>query len=143
MSVIIIDDLSILPASEEDSEFVYHLRFVEEDKYFYFYQDKISSENHNRFWRNHWKDYYIGRLEGRRIGFYGIVEGDFRISIIPEMRGLGIGSLLIKDAVNRLCFTSVRVLKNNKASLSAFHKNGFFIVGENVMNDCEYFILSI
>ena len=136
------DNLSILPALEKDGQFVYHLRFIEEDKCYYFHKDLTPLDVHNDFWRKHWKDYYIAYIGYKKIGFFGIVEGDFRISIIPEMRGYGVGSLMIQDAVNRLGFTTVRVLKNNKASLSAFRKNGFFIVGEDVMNDCEYFILS-
>ena len=134
--------LFIRQAGLRDSEFIHNLRTRSEDKKSYFSGTAISLRDHEDFWEKNYQSYWIAIKKAQRVGFYGIVKGDFRFAVIPTMRGKGIGSEMIAHAIKMSGIESVKVAKTNTASLKCFLANGFFIkTNESLLDDCDYILL--
>ena len=114
-------------ARSSDSGFVRELRNNPADRGNYRQQGYIGKEAHEEFWRRCWEDYYIVEIDGEAIGYFGFVEGDFRIAICREYRGQGVGTQVVKDWIEKFAGRCVYVHKENKQSLKIFLANGFLV----------------
>lgn len=128
--------INVRRANFKDWEFVYMLRTLAEDSEYYFSGNDINVQEHLIFWRHNYKEYWIAEAQETAVAFYGLVNGDFRFAVLPCYRGHGIGSILIKHAIERHNLSQVVVDKNNAASISCFLKNNFYIAKEEI--DREY-----
>ena len=139
----LVNPLLITPATLSDSDFVYSLRNRNEDQYCYFSGSNFTMLEHQKFWQVNYLFYWIATLDTLRLGFYGIVDGDFRFAVCPGHRGLGIGSKLIQHAITTSNLNTVRVAKNNLASIKCFLVNGFNLSAEEKIGpfsrDCLVF----
>lgn len=126
-----LNNMVIRPASLEDSDFVFLLRTRTEDAKYYFTGSKIQKDTHEWFWLKNLKSYYIIEVDGLRVGFFGIVNSDFRFAVMPEYRGKGLGKLIVSYAYTNLGVRQVRVSADNQASIKCFSSNGFTVVRES------------
>jgi putative acetyltransferase len=73
---------------------------------------------------------YCIRNEDRIKGFLGLSDDKIEMLFIePEFRGKGIGSQLLKFAINELGFSQVDVNEQNTAALAFYKRYGFEVVG--------------
>ena len=135
-------NISFRPAEQRDARFVYDLRFRHQDSSCYFSNIFVSFEEHALFWEDNFKSYWIAEELSIRIGFYGIINEDFRYSVIPEYRGRGIGTYIVADAIKRLELRQVRVIAENISSIKVFRKNSFIVSQYGELHGIEYLTLS-
>jgi hypothetical protein len=109
--------------------FIYKLRNNKKDQRYYG-SKKINPMEHIRFWLRYWKDHTIYSLGGIRIGYSGIVEGDFRYAVMPQYRGKGYGNEIVHNSLNRLTGKTIKVKRDNYASIRIFITQGFSIKKE-------------
>ena len=112
-------------AGLNDCQFVYELRTLKDDKYKY--EKTVSTyKKHKSFWRKYYESYRIISYENAVIGYFGLVEEDFRIAIVENYRGRGIGSKVIEDNKKLLKNKIIKIASHNKQSIRIFEKNGFY-----------------
>lgn len=121
--------IKIQDAKLEDCLFVYKIRTDKRDEKNYFTQ--VSSfEEHKKFWEKHHGSYKIVSLDNKQIAYYGIVRGDFRIAITNEMRGKGIGKMIVQKAIKMIGDNEIKIAKTNERSIKMFKSCGFRILKE-------------
>jgi RimJ/RimL family protein N-acetyltransferase len=113
----------------KDGFFVYQLRNNANDQKYYG-ESGIEPLGHLRFWLKYWKDHTIYSLGEKKIGYSGIVKEDFRYAIIPQYRGQGYGKEIVRASLDRLTGKTVRVKRNNHASIRIFNSHGFTVTEE-------------
>ena len=116
-------------ATLADCRFVYELRTLKDD--ITKYEMTVATYNaHKNFWKKYFDSYKIISFENTVIGYFGMVEEDFRIAIIQSYRGMGIGSKVIEDNKSLLRDKLIKIAYHNKQSIRVFEKNGFCKTGE-------------
>ena len=122
--------ITLRKAEPNDSTFVYGLRTNLSDEENYKSGCQITYQEHKHFWDKNFRYYKIILHKGRRVGYCGLVNKDFRIAIIPECRGKGIGKSVVKQCSDLIKDNKIYVMKTNKASLKCFLGNNYKIIDE-------------
>jgi len=112
-------------ATINDCEFVYRLRFYPDDLDNYFTSVISPLVAHRSFWVDNYSSYCVAECNGLRVGYYGVVNDDFRYAVVPSARGKGIGKGLIMHAILKYDIRIAKVAVNNFASIKCFLSSGF------------------
>ena len=112
-------------ATVKDSKFVYRLRFDPDDLDNYFTSVIPPLVSHRKFWLDNYQSYCIAECNGLRVGYYGLVNEDFRYAVVPSARGKGIGKNLVTHAILTEDIRIAKVAINNLASIKCFLSCGF------------------
>lgn len=73
--------------------------------------------------------------EGKIIGFLGVAEGNIEMLFIhPDVRGTGIGTVLLKYALEKLNSTKVDVNENNPEALGFYKHFNFEVIGRSELD---------
>lgn len=139
-------EFNIRPANSSDMLNVFNLSNDEEVRKNSFNMDKIELESHKKWYNAKINSsntifYIVTDLENKFIG-YSRFDNDYgnwtiTIHLVPDMRGKGLGSKIIKKVSNKILTnekinkTQAYVKQNNQASLRAFEKAGYVIVGNS------------
>lgn len=122
-------DLWIRKAEQCDADFVYALRTRSEDRECYLTTVK-SKEVHRGYWELNHCAYSLVLKGAKRAGYFGLVENDFRIAVLPEFRGQGIGGYILEHVKCSLSDKTIRIVAENKPSLNLFLRSGFKVQEE-------------
>jgi len=109
-----------------DSLFVYQLRTDKRDRGSYLTR-VTSFEEHQNFWERNYHNYMILWLNNKRVAYFGLVNGDFRLAILREYRGLGIGKFIVEEAKTLIGSNPILITEENKASYNLFVGQGFVV----------------
>ncbi|MEN4010436.1 MAG: GNAT family N-acetyltransferase [Bellilinea sp.] len=133
------NDLSLRPANEQDFDFLWQVHCAALKPYI---QQTWGwdEEFQKRYLREHFNPQHsqIIRYMGAEVGMLSVEETSLgivlsKIEVLPEYQGLGIGTTLIREllerAVTRGLPVSLRVLKINPAC-QLYLRLGFSVVGE-------------
>lgn len=81
-------------------------------------------------------DLWCARAEGEEIpGFCGVHDGNIEMLFIaPHKRGKGVGTLLVKHAIQNLGAVKVDVNEQNEQALGFYRHLGFSVVGRSPLD---------
>lgn len=81
-------------------------------------------------------DLWCARAEGGEIpGFCGVHDGNIEMLFIaPHARGKGVGTLLVKHAIQNLGAVKVDVNEQNEQALGFYRHLGFSVVGRSPLD---------
>lgn len=86
---------------------------------------EIDKETHFYFMKKYYMDYIVAELEGKIVGFGGVIDGDIRVAVHPDHQGLGIGKDIIYNLSLKYPNAFAKVKLDNEASLKLFESCGF------------------
>ena len=73
--------------------------------------------------------------EAKIVGFIGVAEGNIEMLFIsPDNRNCGIGSLLLKNAIETQAATKVDVNEQNEQALGFYEHIGFKVIGRSPLD---------
>jgi len=111
----------LAPATEDRWEAIRQLRNENSDGYVC--TDQIGKDEHWAFMRKHCNTYRVAIKNGQCIGFIGHVNKDARLA--TSIKGKGVAQFMWKSFVQEVGDLDVKVLVNNRRSLSFFRKLGY------------------
>lgn len=121
------EELKLLPTNgEDDWEFIRQLRTDPKNVDGFVQQTPITKEQQKKYMLNHVNDYWIGWLNGVRVGFIGVVDEDIRVCVDDAYKGKGIGKWMVNNldkVYNKNKSAKVKV--KNIASQKLFESCGY------------------
>lgn len=100
--------------------------------------DFLSDDDRDEIEKHLAADYFpavrltVAELDGRAVGFCGVVDGDLAMLFIDAgERGRGIGSALIDYAIEHEDVTTVDVNEQNTSALEFYRHQGFEMIGRS------------
>lgn len=73
--------------------------------------------------------------EAKIVGFIGVAEGNIEMLFIsPDNRNCGIGSLLLKNAIETQAATKVDVNEQNPDAIGFYQRLGFTVIGRSELD---------
>ena len=104
-------DYKLIPMTHEDYEFIYEVKKNAYKKYvelnWGIWNEDIQRDFYKKFIETYKNNIYTINFEDKKIGFYQgetLESGDYEIGnicIIPEYQGKGIGTLVLKDVLEK------------------------------------------
>ena len=88
-------------------------------------RELISEASHLEYMKNHANFYRVCLLDGRPVGYIGVVEGDIRIAVHKDYLRKGIGTFMLNEISNNFTGVSAKIKIENLASIRLFEKLGF------------------
>lgn len=88
-------------------------------------RELISEESHLEYMKNHAKFYRVCLLDGRPVGYIGVVDGDIRIAVHKDYLWKGVGTFMLNEISNNFSNLSAKIKIENLASIKLFEKLGF------------------
>ena len=86
---------------------------------------EIDKETHFYFMKKYYRDYIVAELEGKIVGFGGVIDDDIRVAVHPDHQGLGIGKDIIYNLSLKYPNAFAKVKLDNEASLKLFESCGY------------------
>jgi len=68
--------------------------------------------------------YIVCLLEGKPVGYAGVIDDDIRICTDPDFKKRGIGGVMLEEIVKRFPNARAKILRDNKASQALFSRCG-------------------
>ena len=121
--------IQIIPCDVSYWQFVLELRNSVRE--WFASNDVIPTDEHVQFMRQYAPDYYIALVDGKPVGFVGVVNNDIRFAVLPEYQGKGIGTCMLKFIHEKYPAAIGRIKKENVASRKAFEKVGITYTSYN------------
>lgn len=88
-------------------------------------RELISVASHLEYMKNHAKFYRVCLLDGRPVGYIGVVDGDIRIAVHKDYLRKGVGTFMLNEISNNFSNISAKIKIENLASIKLFEKLGF------------------
>lgn len=88
-------------------------------------RELISEASHLEYMKNHAKFYRVCLLDGRPVGYIGLVDGDIRIAVHKDFLRKGVGTFMLNEISNNFSDVSAKIKIENLASIKLFEKLGF------------------
>jgi ribosomal protein S18 acetylase RimI-like enzyme len=120
----------VIRVVDNDSKYYEFIRLLRNDERVQsgFIQTKpISSEDQIKYMEVYHQMYIIA-LDGEQpVGYAGSIDRDIRVCVHPDYQGMGVGSVLIDELMNRFPNSYAKIKIENESSKRMFSKCGFKI----------------
>jgi len=119
--------MELVPNEKKYWDFIRTLRNNERVQVGFIEKVNIIPEQQADYMNIYKDNYYVCLLNGKPVGYIGVIDGDIRVATHPNFQGQGIGVFMIRQLHNIHPKAYAKIKIDNIPSLKAFEKAGFKI----------------
>lgn len=117
--------LRLVNNEEKYYEFIFKLRFCDENIESFVIQTVPSYNDHYSYMLKYNDNYYICLDGDNPVGFIGVIDDDIRLATIHNKKNQGIGKFMVNELMEKYPNAIAKVKIDNQASLKLFQSCGF------------------
>ena len=117
--------MELVDCTKEYWEFVRTLRLDDRVLHGFIKSTYVTPEQQISYMTTHSTYYRIALLDGKPVGYVGVINDDIRVCTDPDFQGMGIGKFMINECMKIWPSAFAKVKIENEASLKLFESCGF------------------